>query len=162
MILIERDVILKFACVFNENPGGYIFGGKSSDYNWPDFSGSLDAFVDIRDMFFKMPPGAKNFAYVQGVFCHKGVAYINHLAVEVGCERLGIGRALVKYLARELSARYQVQTLLFTECHPRKHDKEFFQSLGAIGIPRPPLLTPDWRLPVPARAEDSLSLPRAE
>lgn len=147
MIVNDENALMKISLAFGENPGEYIFGYQSRGYCWPETSGSPGGLIDVRDMYFKMPTDARPFAYVQGVICCEGVAIVNHLAVEVGYERLGIGRALVKYLVRELNARYQVHTVRFTESHPRAHDKEFFESLGATGILRPPLMTPDWELP---------------
>ena len=142
-----KSTFLTVASAFNENPGNYVFDFLSNGYVWPEMPASLSALVDVKDIFFKAAPTAQSFAYVQGVLCCGGVATINHLAVEVGYERLGIGRALVKYIARELSARYEIHSLLFTESHPRAHDKAFFEALGATGIPRPPMTTLDWKLP---------------
>ncbi len=147
MILNDRDALMNTAFAFIENPSKYIFSYGSSGYFWPEISGSQGGLIDVRDMYFKMPTDAKPFAYVQGVICCEGVATVNHLAVEVGYERLGIGRALVGYLVRELNARCRVHTVRFTESRPRAHDKEFFESLGATGVFRPPLTTPDWELP---------------
>lgn len=146
MILNGKNALVSTAFAFIENPSKYIYGYGLGDYFWPEISDSQGGLIDVRDMYFKMPTDAESFAYVQGVICCEGVAAVNHLAVEAGYERLGIGRALVGYLVRELNARFRVHTVRFTESRPRAHDKEFFESLGATGVFRPPLTTPDWEL----------------
>jgi len=148
MSCIDENLIRSFI----ENPGqclrGYPLDSVYPVYQWVDSPKSIEAAVWVADMYFRSPLDGARIAHAEGISCKNGVATILHIYVETDYVRLGIGRALVKYLADELKNRYRVRTLLFQERSPRPHDPDFFKALGAKEIPSDLYKTSDWELTI--------------
>lgn len=134
--LVESDD--QAISIFLKNPLTHLRGFQGTD-PWDD-SGCADIYVEV---------GGRSIGYVHGItiFTHARQAEIQHIAIERGLERQGLGRHLALIVRAELARRYKVKEIIFME-RSRRYDEagypKFFSSLGARSNVRPGWAREEW------------------
>lgn len=113
------------------------FTHRQEPYLWPSVcatTGHIEAnFTNIC-----VDVHGYHLADIEYISIAERTATILHVGVAEEFTRRGIGPALVRSLARELSRRYGVNTIIFSENSTKFHDRgyrNFFAKIGALSLP---------------------------
>lgn len=133
----KRDMSLDEAiAAFKAMPSQW-FWYRDLPYAWSMPENGLHQSICLSDLCVLVE--GHPLAYIEGASCHVGdAAIIRHISVEKALVRRQIGAILARAYARELSMRYGVSRIIFSERH--SHFQEagypaFFNSLGATALP---------------------------
>lgn len=112
------------------------FTHRQEPYLWPsvcDTTGQIEGFfpnisIDVHGY---------HLADIEYISVKDRTATILHVGVAMKFTRRGIGPVLLRSLVRELSRRYRVNTIVFSENHREYHDRgysNFFTKIGARSL----------------------------
>ncbi len=115
------------------DPGRCLRGPCETEYDWEI----------LNNMHFSVR--GRGMVYVEGISIARqsDVVKIHKFAVESDVLRLGIGRAMVHWLAEEFQSRFSAAAIEFEQENDTSYPS-FYRNIGAIAVPGPWTNKPGW------------------